>query len=90
MNFPTVKIGEPVIYTTPKGLDCMALVTAVWGTGACAINLVFVSPDESKQDGYGRQTQRESSVCHTSVMHTGGRLWRNIGEERPDYVEPLT
>lgn len=77
-----------VIYTTERGVDRKALVTAVWGNGACAINVVFVSADDSKKDGYGRQTERESSVCHVSVMHVHGRLWRHMDEPKPEYARP--
>ncbi len=84
----TPQIGSPVIYTTERGVDCPALVTAVWGNNACAINVVFVSPDENEKDGYGRQIKRESSVCHASVMHVHGRLWRHIDEPKPEYVAP--
>lgn len=82
------KIGDSVIYTTEHGIDRTALVTAVWGNGPCAINVVFVSPDDTKQDGYGRQIERASSVCHATVMHVHGRLWRNLHEPKPEYVVP--
>lgn len=85
----TAKVGDVVIYTSPKGLDYNALVTAVWGQGPSALNLTFVSIDESKHDGHGRQIERESSVCHSTVMNVHGRLWRWPGEAKPEYIAPL-
>ncbi len=84
----TPSVGSSVIYTNEQGVDCNALVTAVWGNQACAINVVFVSPNATKQDGYGRQTERESSVCHASVMYVHCRLWRNLDEPKPEYLNP--
>ncbi len=89
MDIKSAEIGSVVIYTTPKGVDCNALVTAVWGHSAACLNVVFVSPDDSKRDDYGRQTQRESSVSHVSVSGVHGRNWRWPGEVKPEYKEPL-
>lgn len=67
------KIGEAVRAVTADYTETDALVTAVHGEGYVRgddfipplINLVYVSPDESKRDSYGRQIQREM----TSVNH---------------------
>jgi len=57
-----------------------ALLTAVHGTimesqGKAwipCVNVVYVSNDESKQDPYGRQLERHSSVVYIDDMHIDG------------------
>lgn len=44
-------------------------------TEACC-NLVYVTTDSMKRDDYGRQIERQSSVCHKSSMGgCHGRYW---------------
>lgn len=85
----TAKINDVVIYTTPTGIDCNALVTEVWGHSAACLNLVYTSPNEKERDDYGRQTKRESSVSHASVSGVHGRNWRWPDEAKPEYKAPL-
>lgn len=83
-----LKVGDPVIYVDPYGKDTPALVTAVWGP--TCINIVFVSKDENRKDGYGRQTEHESSVGHRSMANNVyGRYFVEIGDtERNPYNPP--
>lgn len=82
------KIGDVVLYVTPKGPSVNAPVTTVWSP--VMINVVFVTPDVEQRDDYGRQTKRESSVGHKSmpgVVH--GRYWRWSDEEAVPHAGPL-
>jgi len=79
-----VQIGDGVVFVDPRGVEHAALVTQVWGPGLYqdtdgtkpGVNLVFVASDESRGDQYGRQLQRETSVCHQSVNPAGCNAWR--------------
>jgi plastocyanin len=75
-----VKVGDAVIYVDDKGVQHNALVTAVWGneyegSGKPGLNLVFVSGDEKKDDSYGIQIERQTSVCHKVVQPAHGNYW---------------
>jgi hypothetical protein len=74
--------GDFVIYHDTHGKPHNALVTAAWGgTVDGAINLVYVSDEETERDAYGQQTKRESSVTHGSKTNVFGRYWRRSTEE---------
>jgi hypothetical protein len=83
------KVGEHVIYCDPKGIDHNALVTVDWG--GC-INVVYVSPDETKQDQYGRQIERNATsvVDGDSSSAAHGRYWRFTDDERREYHAPIS
>jgi len=93
--------GDAVIYHDEHGTAHNALLTVVWGSGvdkdnkvfyddtAC-VNLVFVSGDDSKQDGYGRQTERRSSVVHVSKTAVHGNYWRKADEAARPYSAPAS
>lgn len=81
-----IKIGDPVRVVDEHGIEHAGLVTQQWGTGSyedsnqvrvlLAINVVFVSADENKNDTYGRQTEHLSSLQHKSVAgQCPGRYW---------------
>lgn len=78
------KVGEPVVYVNPVGLAHPALVTAAWGP--TCINLVHVSSDAQKGDTYGRQTERQTSCSHASVVPVWGNYWR-FADEAPKETE---
>ena len=82
----TPQLGETVVFCDPKGKDFDALITAVW-SDTC-INVVFVSGDESRQDSYGRQVERSTSVPHVSESSVHGLYWRFEDEERNPYKAP--
>ncbi len=75
-----IAIGDSVIFTDAVAVEHQALVTAVWGTGNPAINIVFVSDDKARTDQYGRQLERHTSVCHKSVQQAHGMFWRRLTE----------
>ena len=78
------EIGQHVIYVDTKGVARDALVTIWWSAtaeqqklyGAPGVNVVFVSGDENKNDGYGRQTEHSTSICHRSKQSAPGNYWR--------------
>jgi len=76
-----MKIGDHVLYVDALSRPRQALVTAVWPqyatpTGpAPGLNLVLVSNDEAKDDPYGRQIERETSVVHVSNQPAPGAYW---------------
>ena len=48
-----------------------------------SLNLVFASGDESKDDPYGRQIERKTSIPHKNMQGAGGFCWRFPDEDRP-------
>jgi len=54
------------------------------------INLVYVSGDEAKQDQYGRQIERESSVVHITNNSAGGFCWQWPDEEHHVVVKTIS
>lgn len=60
-----VKNGQPVKYVDEVGKEHDALVTVVWSP--TCVNVVFVNPDETMGDTYGRQIKRDTSVIHAST-----------------------
>jgi len=72
------KVGDHVIFVDPVSKKRDALVTAVWGPedGTPAINIVLVHTDEKREDGYGRQMDRITSVVHESSQSAHGNFWR--------------
>lgn len=87
-----VTIGVGIVYVDPLGRPRPALVTQVWGSVEAykkggqipGVNLVVISDDEARDDSYGRQIQRYTSVCHQSVQPAHGNYWRTV-----DATEPL-
>lgn len=88
-------VGCGVVYVDAHGAQHNALVTAVWGsvenmaTQPPCINVVMVSADESKQDQYGRQIWRETSVVYRTVQPAHGFYYMFPGETPNPHVAPL-
>lgn len=78
------KIGGYVFFVDERAVRRPALVTQVWksmgGHGADGVNVVFVNPDDSHSDQYGRQIERKTSVTHMSQQPAHGWYWRGIDE----------
>lgn len=81
------EVGKHIIFVDRKGKDCDALITAVWGPSC--INVIIVSDDESRQDGYGRQTIHETSVPRMSETTPYGYHFRFTDEEKMPYTPPI-
>lgn len=76
-KFP--KIGQHVVYVDALSVAHGALVTGgpeqatwqpVFGVPWC--NVVFVDPDPSRTDSYGRQVSRQTSLTHVSRQTAPG------------------
>jgi hypothetical protein len=76
----TPVVGDAVVYTDPVGVEHVALVTAYWGGDRPngALNLVYVSSDDSKRDPNGRQIERDTSVSRQSENTAHGRHWKPL------------
>lgn len=87
MSETRLEVGSAIIFVDGYGKRHNALVTCVHGDeyhrqhGTIpGCNLVFVSGDPKREDGCGRQTERETSVVHKSVQPAGGMYWCWPGE----------
>jgi hypothetical protein len=95
LHYPNV--GDVVVFHDQKGVAHNALVTCyhgqvdeageVCGNVGC-VNLIFVSGDESRKDGYGRQTEHESSVPYVVGWNAHGFYWRWQDDKPIPYREP--
>lgn len=77
------QVGDSVIFIDSHRVEHQALVTNVfgaWQDGYSGCNVVYTSSDESKQDPYGRQLERATSICHVSVNPARAYCWRNVDE----------
>lgn len=87
-----VHVGDVVVFHNSKGKAHNALVNCVFDRGGrsepATINIVHVSGDEDRQDSYGRQIERPTSVPHISATGVHGMCWRYQDEPAPVYVEP--
>ena len=81
-----VEKGDMVIFVDPYGEEHNALVTAVWQnpSGEPSVNVVYVSDDLAKEDQYGRQIERNTSVVHESNQSAHGMKWRRLSVLNPD------
>lgn len=92
-QFPLVE--DSIVFHDPNGKPHNAIATAIHGDkesfekhgSVPCINLVFASGDQNKQDQYGRQLERESSVVHKSSHNAHGNYWR-WASEKPNPVIP--
>jgi len=80
-------LGAVVKFHDPSGAAHDALVTAVHN--AKVVNLVIVSKDDAKTDGYGRELERATSVPHKSMTHAYSYYFRFL-EEEPNPYESST
>jgi hypothetical protein len=75
-----LKIGDSVVFIDPHRVEHAALVTHVWpqiaGGPLPGCNVVWVSGDEARSDGYGRQIERATSVVHLSIQPAKASCWR--------------
>lgn len=81
------KVGDAVIFCDSSSVDHNALVTVVHNPEC--INLLHVSGDAAKQDQYGRQIERPSSVQRMGVTSAHGYYFRFPDEAKKPYAEPI-
>jgi len=95
LRYPNV--GDVVVYHDTSGVGHTAFVTCYHGqvdeageyTGRIGcVNLVFVSSDENRQDGYGRQIERFSSISYVADWYVHGNYWRWQEDKPNPYKEP--
>lgn len=96
------EVGDVVIFFTEVRQQCNALLTAVHGEVTQyddgwftpCVNLVFVVPDESKTDCWGRQKDHASSCSHVSQQRPPvGYYWcfpEELETSRPDVSQVQT
>jgi len=80
-KMPRPKVRDHVIFHDSLGVAHDAIITAAWDQDAMIeypyVNLVVVSSDETKQDGYGRQIERYTSLGHGAANGAcHGHYWR--------------
>ena len=96
------KVGDAIIFFTDVRQEVSAIITSVHGEVSGGpyeghpdqawyvpcINLVYVVPDESKTDCYGRQKDHASSCSHASQQYQRvGYYWcfpEEVETNRPD------
>ncbi len=86
-----VSIGDAVVYCDESSADHSALVTAIHGPedeDYVTINLLWVSGDGKRQDQYGRQIERASSIQRVSERCAHGNYWRFTEDARVPYSQP--
>lgn len=82
MEHSKPEIRDVVTYRDSLGDEHRAFVTAAGGEGPNPpINLVYVSSDTKKLDGYGRATLHATFVRHASERMLRGICWRRCDEE---------
>lgn len=71
------EVGQDVVYVDGTARRHQALITAWWRAQGRepSANLVFVSGDPAKEDTFGRQIERETSVPHRSHQVAPGKFW---------------
>jgi hypothetical protein len=77
-----VKVGDAVIFHDSRGFPRTALITAIHGEPdeRPCVNLIHVSADEGRTDGYGRQVERHTSIVHALSQPAHGGYWRFLDE----------
>lgn len=76
-------VGACVAYVDKFGVRRPALVTIWWmdvvayksPTNEPGCNVVFVTDDAKKEDSYGSQIERATSVVHKSMQPAPGNYW---------------
>lgn len=77
-------VGQNVVFVDEVRKTHAALITAIHGIATESyqpyVNLVYVTDDASKQDPYGNQLERSSSVGHKLLGNPPGRFWYYVEE----------
>lgn len=83
-------VGGCVTFVDARAVQHQALVTAIWGnpeqTVPC-INIVLVASDAAKQDQYGRQLERHTSLVHKTSQGAHGMYYMMPGDTPNPVVE---
>lgn len=85
-----VGVGDAVCFVDEVGKPHQALVTCVFSPDPeyvpdeteqlknTSINLVFVSSDPAKEDPYGKQIERRTSIVHQTNQQAHGHYWKEL------------
>ena len=75
-----MKVGDRVVYVDPERKEHNALVICAFHQTEedphPSLNLVIVDPDPKKEDSYGRQIDRVTSIVHASKQSAGANCWK--------------
>lgn len=85
-----LKVGKEVVFVDSVGKQFPALITAIHGRpeDVPCVNVVFISGDETRQDSYGRQVERSTSVVHRSKQPAHGFYYMEPGDT-PNPIAPV-
>lgn len=86
-----LEVSKPVVFVDGTGKQHSALVTCVFGDpgkSVPCINIVLVDDDANRQDSYGRQIRRETSVVHRSSQAGHGYYYMMPGDIPNPIVQP--
>lgn len=86
-----LKVGSAVIFYDSLSRPLSALVQIVWDgmqgeDSEPGCNLIVISPDEKREDSYGRQTEHHTSVVHMGNQCAPGYFW-SWPEEKEEAME---
>ena len=74
------EVGCCVVFVSSQGVPHMSLVLTVWGSrdDICqpALNLCYISADESHRGIFGRSIMYATSIVHQSMQSTSSNFWR--------------
>lgn len=76
-------MGQVVLFVSEKGEKIHALVTFVFhgmSGKSDGCNLVFVTTDPARQDSFGAQIERKTSVPHRTGTPAPGYFWQYLLE----------
>jgi hypothetical protein len=77
-----LKEGDKVIYIDDLKKEHNSLVTSIHsGEKNPSINIVYVGTNESKQDMYGQELERDTSVVHIDDQSAYARCWLRESEK---------
>ena len=77
-----MEVGGPIIFVDAYGRQHDALITAIWGNpdDKPCINVVYVSSDADRQDSFGRQIERHTSIVHKGSQPAHGMYYMEAGD----------
>jgi len=79
----SVKVGDHVVFADQQGRHQNAIVICVFGKNSWdeesdfgpTINVLFADQNPEREDSYGRQSKRETSVPHKGGSTAHGYWW---------------
>lgn len=85
-----VNVGDAIVYHEPDGTGKNGIVIAVWSQGpSYCLNLVTIEDDPARDDSYGRQIKRPTSISYKDNMPVHSNYWRWPEDEPNPVAQPL-